>query len=105
MTIQIDIDGPPLSEEQAAEQRRRIDRYLKDAAGGYSQEQLADAFDIVKNAEHWKNPIDAVVPRDMTDVLGRAIPWFTGTEASFSDTAKPDEVRVTAMGYWAGPCN
>lgn len=105
MTISIDLDAPPLTDEQAEEQRRRISRYLKDAAGGYTQDQLSDAFNAVRNAEHWKNPVDAVIPRDMMDVVGRAVPWFTGTEASFSDTLKPEEVRVTAMGYWAGPCN
>ena len=98
--IRVDVinSDPGLTSEQ-------VKTYLKDAAGGYSCDQLAAAFDTVKNAEHWKNPIDTTAPANQRDILERAIPWFTGTDASFTPTDDPVIIRVTAPGYFAGPCN
>lgn len=74
--------------------------------GGYTHQQLDEAFDKVKDPDHWKNRIDAVVDADMRDVLDVAIPYFTGTAADFDDEdMEPGKLRVFADGYFAGPCN
>lgn len=73
---------------------------------GYRPAQLSAAFDLVKDADHWKNPIDAVVDEDMMDVLAESIPYYTGTPATFFEIDdQPGKLRVTAPGYFAGPCN
>lgn len=100
--IQVNIhaqDGPGLSTNE-------IDTFLEEGKGGFTVEELEAAFDAVKDGEHWKNPIDAEVGADMQDVLDKAIPWFTGTTAAFHQVeGKEGMIRVTAPGYFAGPCN
>lgn len=85
-------------------QKLRSIIFLEEGKGGYSLEQLTEAFDKVKDENHWKNPIDAIVPSDQKDILEKAIPWFTGTEAVFEKCKKDGHLRVTAPGYFAGPC-
>lgn len=98
--VRVDLheNGPGLSEAE-------IDAFLEEGKGGFTVEQLSEAFDAVKNEEHWKNPVDAIVAAEMRGVLEKAIPWYTGTEASFEDDAEDGYLRVTALGYYAGPCN
>ena len=77
----------------------------------YTRDQLKEAFEKVQNKDHWKNPIDAVIPKQAMDITADAIHFFTGTQAFFSSnrlTLKEVQdgcVRVTAIGYYAGPCN
>jgi len=93
-------------EAREASDTSRIDAFLEEAKGGYTVAQLQEAFDSVKDADHWKNPIDAIVDADRRDVLARAIPWYTGTTAEFHDLPDdPARLRVTAPGYYEGPCN
>lgn len=100
MTLKISRSGtgPSLTKEQ-------IDSYLRESMGGYSAEELRAAFKQVQDAEHWKNPIDAIISREMIPILERAIPFITGTDATFIDTDDAMKARVVAAGYWAGPCN
>ena len=77
----------------------------------YTREQLKEAFDKVQNKDHWKNPIDAVIPKQAMDITADAIQFFTGTQAFFNSNnltlaqCEAGMVRVTAIGYYAGPCN
>jgi hypothetical protein len=70
--------------------------------GGYTQEQLEASFKIVRNAEHWKLPIDCFLPSDTPQAalnqLDFAITYFTGSIASFQRTRKG--IRVRAPGYY-----
>lgn len=94
-----DRTKPGLSTDQ-------INDWLKKGQGGYTVEQLTAAFDQVKNPEHWKNEIKTIVDRDQMDILTKAIPWFTGTPAEFTEVpGQPDKISVWAAGYFAGPCN
>lgn len=99
-TIRVDLneEGPSLTRDQ-------LDSFLEEGRGTFTTEELAKAFEDVKDKEHWKNPIDAVVPLGQKDVLEKAIPWYTGTEPTFYDIDKEGYLRVTAPGYFAGPCN
>lgn len=100
MTLQVEFggDGPGMSKEE-------IDDYLKRAMAGYTAEQLRAAFATVQDAQHWKNPVDSIAPREMMAILAVAIPFITATCASFADTDDEDKVRVTADGYYASDCN
>ena len=100
--IQVDLQA----EGGTGASKQEIDAFLEEGKGGFTIEQLEQAFDSVKDKEHWKNPIDAVVEADQRDVLSRAIPWYTGTEAEFHEiNGDGSKLRVTAPGYFAGPCN
>ncbi len=73
---------------------------LKAAQGGYTLDQLSEAFDTVKNPENWKYPIDAVVPKDANlDLIGRAVTWFAGCIIEYG-TLPDGRIRVYADGYY-----
>lgn len=98
--IEIRLDGKP---SKSLQERIEIGT---EAQGGYTAKELSDAFDAVKDADHWKNPIDAIVERSMWDVLSYSIPYYTGTPADYDDVeGRPEMIRVFAPGYFAGPCN
>lgn len=100
--IQVDLQ----SEGGTGASKQEVDAFLEEGKGGYTMDQLEKAFDSVKDQDHWKNPIDAIIPADQKDVLSRSIPWYTGTEAQFEEVeGRPEVLRVTAAGYFAGPCN
>lgn len=65
-----------------------------------SSERLKAVFDLVKDSEHWKNPIDARVPEDVATAseIQRAVAWYCGGEP---DVVTCDgEHHVTGAGYW-----
>lgn len=68
--------------------------------GGYTDNELREAFALVKNRENWKLAIDAVVPADAD--MGRidaAVAYFTG--GCITQQKVPGGWRVTAAGYYA----
>lgn len=71
---------------------------------GFRQEQLAAAFDRVRNPRDWKAPISAVIPAAERPLVEKAVFWFTDTVAEFSAASgNADELVVTAPGYRLGP--
>lgn len=69
--------------------------------GGYTDEQLKEAFDKVKNREHWKDRINAVVGEDEDlDLISFAVGYYTGGVPTIS-RARGGGYRVRARGYWA----
>lgn len=85
--------------EQRALASKAMDAWLEAGRGGYTQGQLEEAFDLVKPATHWKDPISVVVPRDKQNILQYAIPWFCGGFPVFT-TVDANHVRVEHPGYW-----
>jgi hypothetical protein len=79
----------------------KIDKWLADGMGGHAREELQSAFDMVKNPEHWKADIDAVVPSQMQHVLSYAIPWFVGGGDIDFIPLEDGKMRVLASGYWS----
>lgn len=69
---------------------------------GYSKVDLEAAFNLVKDPEDWKKPIDKVIDTYQMDIVGKAIQFFTATEPMFEPN-KSGCVRVTSIGYRAGP--
>lgn len=72
-----------------------------------SRKELSDVFDLVKDSKHWKNPIDAEVEltADQRALLEEAIPFFTGSVATFQFVSAKRNVdaaiyRVQAVGYF-----
>lgn len=74
-------------------------------SGGYTQAQLNGAFDLVRNATHWKYPIDRTLPdslgltEDDFDLIKRAIIDHTGSVPTIRKVA--GGTRVRAIGYFA----
>jgi hypothetical protein len=70
---------------------------------GYRLDQLAAAFDRVRDPRDWKAPIRAVIPEAQLLVVEKAVLWFTGTAPVFE--VAPGEINrllVMAPGYRLG---
>lgn len=67
---------------------------------GFTKKELMKAFDLVVDAEHWKNPIDAVIDANKREVVDTAITFFAGSVAHFSHIDE-DNLRVQARGYYS----
>ena len=69
----------------------------------FFQAAYEPVFDKVKNAEHWKLPINAIIPNHPTlkKLVQDAIVYYVAGEVEFHpipDTT--DFVRVTSPGYY-----
>lgn len=74
---------------------------LDNLLGGYSQDELEQAFKLVRPASHWKDPISAKVPADTNlDLLQFAVGYYTGSLAEISK-ADDGQFLVEADGYYA----
>lgn len=63
------------------------------------QAELEKAFDLVANKEHWKLPVNALVPHGTDEnLITEAVIHFTGSVPSFKETKKG--IRVRAAGYY-----
>ena len=70
----------------------------------FSLDQLASAFDRVRDVRDWKAPIRAEIGEVARPVVERAIIWFTATVPAFDPVpGHPDRLTVRAAGYWGGP--
>lgn len=71
---------------------------------GFRLDQLAAAFDRVRDSRDWKAPIRAVIPADQRLVVEQAVRWFTDTEPVFiPGPGNGTELVVLAPGYRPGP--
>ena len=78
--------------------------YDPERSTGYRMEQLAAAFDRVRNPRDWKAPIHAVIPATERPVVEEAVLWFTNTAPVFvASPGERDQLVVTAPGYRLGP--
>jgi hypothetical protein len=77
--------------------------FKPESSTGYRLEQLAAAFDRVRDPRDWKAPIRAVISPSERHVVEKAVLWFTDTVPAFE--AIPGETPrlvVTAPGYRHG---
>lgn len=86
--------------------KEEIDRWLSDAQGPWTVDELRAAFTAVQNPEHWKMGIDAIVPADMDpDLIDRAVTWFTSSLAEITEVRDSEGMltgwHVRADGYWS----
>lgn len=71
---------------------------------GYRLDELAAAFDRVRDARDWKAPIRAVIPANDRPVVEKAVLWFTDTVPVFAEASgEADRLVVRAQGYRLGP--
>ena len=78
--------------------------YDSKQATGYRFEQLASAFDRVRDSQDWKAPIRAVIPVGERPIVEQAVLWFTETEPRFEAIpGEADRLIVVAPGYRLGP--
>lgn len=79
---------------------------------GYEAADLNRAFNLVRPASNWKDPIEAVIPVNQKEIVAAAIEFYTATKPVFSPflidryASKPVPegfVRVVAAGYRRGP--
>lgn len=71
---------------------------------GYEQAQLyrGAIFDLVKNPQGWKLPVDAYVPANsvsLANAIRDAVIHFTGSVPTIE--AEGNGLRVKAAGYYA----
>lgn len=76
-----------------------IDEWLENAKGGYEVAELEAAFDLVKNPENWKFPVDAIIDAAKRDVVDVAVKFYAGSVATFVDIGG-GKLRVLAAGYY-----
>jgi hypothetical protein len=70
---------------------------------GYELDELAGAFDRVRNPRDWKAPIETVIAASERALVEKAVLWFTDTIPVFSPIAgSPDRLAVSALGYRLG---
>ena len=78
--------------------------YHPERMTGYRHEQLAAAFDRVRNPRDWKAPIQAVIPAVERPLVEQAVLWFTATVPVFvAAPGATDRLVVKAPGYHQGP--
>lgn len=71
---------------------------------GFRLDQLAAAFDRVRNPRDWKAPIRAVIAAGERPVVEQAVLWFTETVPVFEPApGEAERLMVTAPGYRLGP--
>ena len=80
------------------------DTYDTKRVTGYRLEQLASAFDRVRDPRDWKAPIRAVIPVVERRIMEKAVLWFTETEPRFEEIpGESERLIVVAPGYRLGP--
>ena len=66
-------------------------------------EQLASAFDRIRDPRDWQAPIRAVIPVEERPVVEKAVLWFTNTVPAFEPApGAGDRLVVVAEGYRLG---
>lgn len=67
---------------------------------GYTHAELNEAFRLIQNAQHWKNPIDAWIHPSKFEICDEACCYFTGSRLRRAQSAGDSALRVTAPGYF-----
>ncbi len=78
--------------------------YQPERMTGFRHEELAAAFDRVRNPRDWKAPIRAEIAAAERPVVEQAVYWFTSTVPEFVAAPGAEErFLVLAPGYRLGP--
>lgn len=86
------------------------DSYFEYRGKKFSVNEMSAAFDAVKNPNHWKDIIIAIIDEKDREVTAAAIVFYTATEMkirSRHEIESTGEVKlvIEADGYWKGPAN
>lgn len=78
-------------------------RYDPMGSTGYPLDQLASAFDRVRDLRDWQAPIWAVIGVEERSLVAMAVRWFTDTEPVFEPVpGSTDLLVVKAPGFRQG---
>lgn len=69
----------------------------------FTHQQLAQAFDRVRDPRDWRGPVRAEIPVEMQALVAEAVLRFTATAPVFEPAGRPDLLLATAPGYLQGP--
>ena len=69
----------------------------------FRSQELAQAFDRVRDARDWRGPVRAEIPAEMEALVAEAIIQFTATAPVFLPTGQSTLLLATAPGYLQGP--
>jgi hypothetical protein len=108
-----DDECAQLGPETLEQEQDRIEQAVADAEaspflirspepvfGSYTEDQLREAFNLVKNPENWKERIDKVVPADADlHLIDCAVTFYTGGSIEYQPVTGGH--RVTSGGYYA----
>ena len=70
------------------------------AYNGHTDTELHAAFDKVKNADNWKDEIDAVIDEAEWGIVNDAVIYFTGGMLDIVERLDGGRVRVWSAGYY-----
>lgn len=80
----------------------------------FTRDQMLEAFKLIQDKKHWKNPIRSVCQESEIPLITEAIIYFTATTPEFTNhrvvkrrhgrfTKGMTICDVTAVGYFMGP--
>ena len=69
----------------------------------FTHKQLEEAFSLVSNKTHWKDPIDTTIDAKDWPIVHAAIRFFTATTPKIYSFLPNNQVKVRAEGYRRGP--
>ncbi len=69
---------------------------------GFTQMQLHEAFAMIEDKKHWKNPINTVVADHFLPIARAACMFYTVTDLDSTPDSE-GRVRITSIGYREGP--
>jgi hypothetical protein len=70
---------------------------------GWSEQELSDAFDLIKDKDDWKDPISATIPANKFEIAAAACVFYTSTVLEYEEADEADTCNVHAVGYRMGP--
>ncbi len=66
-----------------------------------TRRELSKAFDLVKDSDHWKNPINCVIKdpgQETLNLIEQSVAFFAGCETQITKSGK--FVAISAAGYF-----
>ena len=75
----------------------------KELTFGHDVKDLERAFDMVKDKNDWKAPVDAWIRKRDKSIVADAIVFYTGCMPAVVETTET-YCRIVADGYRMGPC-
>ena len=66
----------------------------------YEQSKHGALFDLIKDPNNWKNPIDCWIPKQSFEDFNQAVVFFTSGFLQRTSEETQDLIRCKANGYY-----
>jgi len=76
---------------------------MPETFGGYTVDQLEEAFKRIQNPQDWKAPISATIDQRDFDLMFEAVVHYTATTLEIVQDFGNGKVKVHSIGYRMGP--